>query len=114
MSLHQTTFLAGSNDGFCIDGIASVSVWTVGNGAVSDVLLGDGEETFCGGWGGGWADGYGSEGYDDESKPCAGWGDKFQGDQSEPAGGGRVDPGLLKPPGTMKPGSGGCCCCGEP
>lgn len=50
MSLHQTTFLAGSNDGSCIDGMAPVNVWIVGNGAVRDALAGDAARTLFGAW----------------------------------------------------------------
>lgn len=50
MSLHQTTFLAGSSDGSCIDEMASVSVWIVGKGAVRDEFVGDVARMFCGGW----------------------------------------------------------------
>ena len=50
ISLHQKTFLAGSNDGFCIVGRASVSVWIVGNGAVRDAFAGDGARVGFGGW----------------------------------------------------------------
>ena len=49
ISLHQTTFLAGSNDGSCIDGMVPVSVVIVGNGAMGDAFVGD--ELLCGGWG---------------------------------------------------------------
>ena len=50
ISLHQWTFLAGSNDGSCIDGMASVNVWIVGNGAVRDPPVGDGTLLLFGGW----------------------------------------------------------------
>ena len=52
ISLHQATFLAGSNDGSCIDWMALVSVVIVGNGAVRDPFVGDGLWVFCVGWGG--------------------------------------------------------------
>jgi hypothetical protein len=41
----------GSKDGFCIDWVAPVSTWIVGNGAVRDAFVGDGVRIFCGCWG---------------------------------------------------------------
>jgi hypothetical protein len=46
ISLHQITFLAGSKEGSCIDGVAPVRTWIVGSGAVRDALVGDGLRAF--------------------------------------------------------------------
>lgn len=46
ISLHQTTFLAGSKDGSCIDGMAPASTGIVGRGAVRDAPVGDGLRVF--------------------------------------------------------------------
>jgi len=101
--LHQRTFLAGSNDGSWIDGMASVSVWIVGNGAVRDPPMGGGAWLFFGGW---WGELVGGYGYD-ELEPCVGWGTGVHGDRSEPTGGARTDTGLLR---TTKSGSAGWYC----